>query len=101
MAEPEVLKYYLTHPLQITSRYYPLLFLVVLLLASLRIDPVVPCLVGVILHFAKFRVCAGALALKIEERLYGERMTALGLVKTDSETDANPLQDTTNDSIVF
>ena len=82
IAKPETLKYYLTQPLQITSRFYPLLFLTLLLLSQLRVDPLVPSLLAVLLHFAKFNPCITLLTTRIEERLYGDTMNSLGLIRT-------------------
>ncbi len=50
---PEGIKYLIIEPFQIKSRFYPALFFLVLSIGGLRVDLLIPLVLGILLHFIK------------------------------------------------
>lgn len=100
---PEELKFILIRPLQVKARFHPLLIMICLSLASLRIDIILTAAVGAVLHCICFNQLLLKLAHPCDPKRLGDRMLQMGFLKTNSanRTDKNIDEIATNESIII
>ena len=100
-AEPENIKYLFIAPFQLKAKFYPIAMFLLLMVASIRVDLIVPFFLGVAVHFGKVNKGIKWLSEKMNEKLVTDRLIGLGFVK-DGQADRKnrPLDElATNDSI--
>lgn len=64
-AEPERHKYLFIEPFQLKARFYPLAMFLLLMVTSMRVDLVVPFLLGVASYFGKVNIGASKISAKL------------------------------------
>lgn len=103
LKDPDGIKYLFIEPFQLKSKFYPIFYFVLLTIGGVRVDLLVPIVLGLILHFTKCNTLLTRMSEFLDSKLLNERMVNAGFLKTGSELrDIKTMDElVTSDSVIL
>ena len=74
VVSPQKNRYFLIDPFQIKNLFYPIFLCIILELIDLRIDVLIPLVMGVLLHFLKLDKLLMLISKKIDGKIISEKV---------------------------
>jgi hypothetical protein len=103
LKEPEDIKYLFIEPFQVKSKFYPLFYFALLTIGGVRVDLIVPIVLGIIINFTKCNNFTTRLSEYLDSKFLNEKMVNVGFLKTGSELRTLKSMDelVTSDSVIL
>lgn len=101
--DPESLKYLFIEPFQVKAKFYPLFFFFILLLSGIRVDLLVPIVLGGLFHLIRCNNLITSISTYLDDKLLTENLVSVGFLKTGSEHRVLKTMDemVTSDSVIL
>jgi hypothetical protein len=85
LKDPQSLKYLFIEPFQVKAKFYPLFFFALLMLGSIRVDLLVPIILGAVFHLTSCNSLITRISTFLDDRFLSEQLVSVGFLKTGSE----------------
>lgn len=82
--DPESIKYLFIEPFQVKAKFYPLFFLLILLISGIRVDLLVPLFFGGVFHLIRCNSPITSISSYLDDKLLTENLVSVGFLKTGS-----------------